>query len=187
MIQHFPGRGACGKGPSPGSGTARRPARQGRAGKAREGKGRQGEGAFDGPRDTPKNLRWGKLIGYRKRYPVALSPFSAKPADGQQSLDPSRAERKAKVQPDRLGADVSRKAVASIAGVSNVLHRTGRPRNALHPVNLTVPATRAPLHGPVLSPPSTGGVLAPVTAVSPVRWAISATKSKSGNAKLKKY
>lgn len=61
------------------------------------------------------------------------------PADGQQILDHSQVERKAKVQPDRLCDNFGRKAVAPIAGVSNVIHHTGIPRNALHPINVTVP------------------------------------------------
>jgi hypothetical protein len=66
------------------------------------------------------------------------------PADGEQILDHSQAEQKAKGQQDRLCDDVSRKAVASITGMSNVVHHTGRPRHARHPVSMTVQSQDRP-------------------------------------------
>lgn len=61
------------------------------------------------------------------------------PADGRTIRDHSLAERTAKLQPERWCDDLSRTAVASMAGVSNVIHHTAIPRNALHPVKVTGP------------------------------------------------
>ena len=92
------------------------------------------------------------------------------PADGQQILDHSQAERKAKVQPERLCDDVSRTAVASIAGVSNIIHHTGIPRNALHPVNVTVPmAASSEAHIPLSRAKQLGNAVRSASQISSIQ------------------
>ena len=60
-------------------------------------------------------------------------------ARGEKIFDHSQAERKAKIEPDRMGDDFGGKAMAAIEGAGRFGHGRQLPENRRQPVNVTVP------------------------------------------------